>query len=119
MAKGYWIGRLDVTDPEKFKAYSVAAAEAWRKYGGRFLVRGGSFESMEGSSRARNVVIEFDDYVTALGLLSLPRICQGGAAPSTAFSSRYHRDRRIRRAAADCDVRFSAAVTRHHRDAER
>jgi uncharacterized protein (DUF1330 family) len=28
MAKGYWIGRLDVTDPEKFKAYSVAAAEA-------------------------------------------------------------------------------------------
>jgi len=66
MAKGYWIGRLDVTDPEKFKAYAVAAAEAWRKYGGRFLVRGGSFESMEGSSRARNVVIEFNDYVTAL-----------------------------------------------------
>jgi hypothetical protein len=27
MAKGYWIGRLDVTDPEKFKAYAVAVCE--------------------------------------------------------------------------------------------
>jgi uncharacterized protein (DUF1330 family) len=65
MAKGYWIVRLDVTDPEGYKAYVAANAEAFRKYGARFLVRGGAFEAVEGDSRARNVVIEFKDHATA------------------------------------------------------
>jgi uncharacterized protein (DUF1330 family) len=66
MAKGYWIVRLDVTDPEGYKAYVAANAEAFRKYGARFLVRGGAFEAVEGDSRARNVVIEFKDHATAI-----------------------------------------------------
>jgi uncharacterized protein (DUF1330 family) len=66
MAKGYWIVRLDVTDPEGYKAYVAANAEAFRKYDARFLVRGGAFEAVEGASRARNVVIEFKDRATAL-----------------------------------------------------
>ena len=66
MAKGYWIVRLDVTDPEGYKAYVAANAEAFRKYDARFLVRGGAFEAVEGDSRARNVVIEFKDHATAL-----------------------------------------------------
>ncbi|MFC0284575.1 DUF1330 domain-containing protein [Camelimonas abortus] len=61
MAKAYWIGRVDVTDPEAYKAYVAANAEAFAKYGARFLVRGGACEVMEGSARARNVVIEFPD----------------------------------------------------------
>ena len=39
MAKGYWIAHLDVTDPEGYKEYQAANAVAFRKYGGRFLVR--------------------------------------------------------------------------------
>jgi uncharacterized protein (DUF1330 family) len=66
MAKGYWIGRVDVTDPEKYKAYTVANATAFAKYGARFLVRGGPFETVEGASRARNVVIEFPSYQAAV-----------------------------------------------------
>ena len=66
MAKGYWIVRLDVADPEGYKAYVAANAEAFRKFGARFLVRGGKFETVEGDSRARNVVIEFKDHATAL-----------------------------------------------------
>ena len=66
MPKGYWIARIDVTDPEGYKAYVAANAEVFRKYGARFIVRAGTFETVEGSSRARNVVIEFPDYATAL-----------------------------------------------------
>ena len=66
MRKGYWIARMDVSDPEKYKGYAAANAIAFKKYGARFLVRGGKFENPEGSSRARNVVIEFPSYRAAL-----------------------------------------------------
>jgi uncharacterized protein (DUF1330 family) len=66
MAKGYWIVRVDVADTEKYKAYMAANAAPLRKFGGRFLVRGGKFEAVEGSSRGRNAVIEFPTYQAAL-----------------------------------------------------
>ncbi len=66
MPKGYWIVRVDITDPEKYKAYTSANAAAFRKYGARFLVRAGKFESVEGSSRSRNAVLEFPSYQAAL-----------------------------------------------------
>ena len=59
MAKGYWIVRADVTDPEGYKAYAVADMPAIGKFGGRFLVRGGKFELCEGEARSRSVVLEF------------------------------------------------------------
>lgn len=55
MAKGYWVAHVDVTEPEGYKAYVGADMEAFRKYGGRFLVRGGQFEVLEGASRSRTV----------------------------------------------------------------
>ena len=66
MPKGYWVVRMDVSDPEKYKGYVAANAIAFKKYGARFLVRGGKFENPEGSTRARNVVIEFPSYQAAL-----------------------------------------------------
>jgi uncharacterized protein (DUF1330 family) len=72
MAKGYWVARVDVADMEQYKKYVAANAEAFRKYGARFLVRGGSFEQMEGSGRARNVVIEFPSYQAALDCYRSP-----------------------------------------------
>jgi uncharacterized protein (DUF1330 family) len=72
MAKGYWIGRVDVSDPEGYKAYVVANAEPFRKYGAKFLVRGGIFEAKEGTSRSRNVVLEFPSYAAALACYNSP-----------------------------------------------
>jgi uncharacterized protein (DUF1330 family) len=66
MAKGYWIARVNVSDPERYKAYVAANAGPLKKYGARFLVRSGQFENPEGSSRTRNVVIEFPSYQAAL-----------------------------------------------------
>ncbi len=65
-AKGYWIGRVDVHDLEAYKAYVAANGDVFAKYGGRFLVRGGTFENPEGTSRSRNVVLEFESYQKAL-----------------------------------------------------
>jgi uncharacterized protein (DUF1330 family) len=76
MAKGYWIGRVDVRDPETYKTYVAANAAAFRKYGARFVVRGGQFENPEGSSRARNVVIEFPSYQAALDCWNSPEYKQ-------------------------------------------
>jgi uncharacterized protein (DUF1330 family) len=66
MPKGYWIVRIDVTDPERYKAYVAANARPPKEYGARFLIRAGRFENPEGSSRTRNVVIEFPSYQAAL-----------------------------------------------------
>ncbi len=59
MPKAYWIVQVDVTDPEGYKAYIAENARAFRKYGARFLVRGGKAEVPEGHVRQHNVVIEF------------------------------------------------------------
>ena len=72
MAKGYWIVRIDISDPEKYKAYVAANAEPLRKHGARFLVRGGSFEAVEGGSRARNAVVEFPSYQAAIDCWKSP-----------------------------------------------
>jgi uncharacterized protein (DUF1330 family) len=72
MPKGYWIARVDVRDPERYKDYVAAARPAFEKHGARFLVRGGAYESMEGQARGRNVVIEFASMDTALACYNSP-----------------------------------------------
>ena len=72
MAKGYWIVRIDVSDPERYKAYVAANAEPLRKHGGRFLVRGGAFDAVEGGHRARTAVVEFPSYQAALDCWKSP-----------------------------------------------
>jgi uncharacterized protein (DUF1330 family) len=72
MAKGYWIARVDVHDEEGYKPYVAANAAIFKRYGGRFIVRAGKFEGVEGSSRSRNIVIEFPDYASALACYRSP-----------------------------------------------
>ena len=72
MAKGYWIARVDVHNDEGYKPYTVANGEIFKKFGGRFVVRGGKFEGVEGTTRSRHVVIEFPDYETAMACYNSP-----------------------------------------------
>lgn len=65
MAKGYWVASVDVNDPERYKQYIRDNAAVFRKYGAKFLIRGGEQEAVEGKLRGRVVVIEFEDYATA------------------------------------------------------
>jgi uncharacterized protein (DUF1330 family) len=72
MTKGYWVVRVDVTDPEKYAAYQSLVGAPLKKYGGRFLVRGGAFEVKEGKARKRQVVLEFPTYQAALDCYRSP-----------------------------------------------
>ena len=72
MAKGYWIARVDVADAEVYKAYVAANAAPLARFGARFIVRAGRFENPEGTSRSRNVVVEFPSYQAALDCYRSP-----------------------------------------------
>jgi uncharacterized protein (DUF1330 family) len=72
MAKGYWIAHVDVADMETYKEYSAEIDVSLKKYGGRFIIRGGRSENVEGSNRSRHVVIEFPSYQAALDCWNSP-----------------------------------------------
>jgi uncharacterized protein (DUF1330 family) len=71
-SKGYWIARIDVTDADQYKLYVQANGPVFAQHGARFLVRAGTFENVEGTSRSRNVVIEFPSYQAALDCYHSP-----------------------------------------------
>jgi uncharacterized protein (DUF1330 family) len=79
MAKGYWLAQIEVTGPEGYKDYVAANQAAFGKYGARYLVRAGRYETMEGACRSRLVVIEFADYDTALACYRSPEYQQAAA----------------------------------------
>lgn len=72
MTKAYWIVRVSVRDAEQYPEYLSAARPAFEKFEARFLARGGRCEAVEGTSRERNVVVEFKDYATALACYRSP-----------------------------------------------
>jgi uncharacterized protein (DUF1330 family) len=56
----YFIVDVDVKNPQAYEAYKQAAAASIARYGGRYLVRGGRHEVLEGNWRpTRLVVLEF------------------------------------------------------------
>jgi uncharacterized protein (DUF1330 family) len=61
----YAIVQVDVKDADEYVKYAVLAGPAVEKFGGEFLARGGAVEVMEGTTRARCVIIKFPDMQTA------------------------------------------------------
>ncbi len=72
MAKGYWIAHVTVTNPDVYKEYVAANAVAFKKFGAKFLVRGGKFEAPAGTLRDRHVVLEFESFATAKACYESP-----------------------------------------------
>jgi uncharacterized protein (DUF1330 family) len=71
--KGYWIGHVNITNPERYKDYIAANAVPLKKYGARFLVRNGDSAVPEGDlGGRRHVVIEFDSYAAAKACYESP-----------------------------------------------
>jgi uncharacterized protein (DUF1330 family) len=64
--KGYVIGEVDVKDPARYEEYRKQVLATIEKYGGRFLVRGGKNEGLEGAPPAgRIVLLEFPSFEQA------------------------------------------------------
>ncbi len=61
----YAIVQVDVNDADEYAKYAALAGPAVAKFGGEFLARGGAVEVMEGTTRARCVIIRFADMDTA------------------------------------------------------
>lgn len=68
----YAIVQVDVSDADEYAKYAALAGPAVAKFGGTFLARGGAVEVMEGTSRARCVIIQFKDMATAKAFYSSP-----------------------------------------------
>jgi uncharacterized protein (DUF1330 family) len=62
----YFIAEVEVTNPRGYEPYRALAGASIAQYGGRFVVRGGKTELIEGSPEPqRVVVIEFADAAAA------------------------------------------------------
>ena len=72
MAKGYWMVRFTVNDPQRYKDYVAANKAPLEKYGAKFIVRGGDYEVVEGASRERHVILEFPSFATAKACFHSP-----------------------------------------------
>jgi uncharacterized protein (DUF1330 family) len=56
----YVIVDVDVTDPDAYREYTAQTPATVAQYGGRWLVRGGAYETLEGEWNPRRIVlIEF------------------------------------------------------------
>jgi len=63
---GYLIANLDVKDATVFDWYRQKVAPIIEQYGGRYLVRGGAIERLEGGlPLKRLIVLEFPDLAAA------------------------------------------------------
>ena len=92
----YLIAHLTVTDPEAFQDYRAAVPAVIQRYGGRYLMRGGAVETLEGQWRVpRLVVIEFPSLDEAKRFY---------------HSADYQEILPLRLAAAQCDVVLAEGV---------
>ncbi len=53
----YVIVEIEITDPVRYEGYKKLAGETVLAYGGRFVVRGGRAETLEGTWNPRRVVV--------------------------------------------------------------
>ncbi len=72
MAKGYIMGHVTVRDPDAYKEYVEKDTPILHALGGKFIIRGGQAEALEGETLNRHVVIEFPSYAAALNAYNDP-----------------------------------------------
>jgi len=69
----YLIAMVNVTDAQRYAQYAQRTPAAIAKFGGRFIVRGGRSEVLEGQQRpGRVVVIEFPSFEKAQAFYHSP-----------------------------------------------
>jgi uncharacterized protein (DUF1330 family) len=80
---GYYIAEVfDVTNQDDFNTYAAGVPATIAKYGGRYLVRGGKTQSLEGEPPKRIIVMTFDSAEAAPQMVRLARILGHQADPS-------------------------------------
>ena len=87
---GYLIANIDVRDPAKFEEYRDKVVPVIKKFGGRYLIRGGDVRRLEGNLPFKRVVV-----------LEFPTV---GAAQQFYDSTEYQPILNLRLASTQSDV---------------
>ena len=70
---GYVLAEIEITNPDGYREYTTMVPATIQKYGGRFLVRGGKSQVLEGDwPQRRRVILEFPSYEQALEWFESP-----------------------------------------------
>ena len=65
--KGYWIALYkEINNMDNLKKYGATVTPVIKNFGGKPLVRGGKYKSLEGDDFPRTVVWEFPNYEKAI-----------------------------------------------------
>lgn len=76
----YIVARVEVTDWDQYREYTKATPAAISRYGGKFIVRGGTILTLEGEPENRRlVVIEFPTLERAKEFFHSPEYTQAKA----------------------------------------
>ena len=76
----YIVVQVDVKDPARYADYRTMVPPSLAKYGGRFIVRGGKTETLEGDwSPKRFVVVEFPSLEQAKAWWASPEYAEAKA----------------------------------------
>ena len=66
MKKGYIIVRVLIHNNELFQKYPPLSTEVMKKYGGKYIIRGGKTDILEGEWPVdRTTVVEFESFESA------------------------------------------------------
>jgi len=85
----YLISDVETRDPEAMARYREAAAASIAQYGGRYLVRGGPIETLEGGWTPQAiVVVAFDTADQARAWYASPEYAQALKVRQTALARR-------------------------------
>lgn len=88
MGKAYVIADIEVLDSEAYEDYKRLSSAAAEKYDGRWLVRGGAVDRLEGERQPqRIVVLEFDDKEAARRWYDSPEYAEARAVRQRAARS--------------------------------
>ena len=76
----YVVTEIEVIDKDRYEAYKQMVAPSITAYGGKFLVRGGATETLEGSwSPRRLVIVEFASKAQAKAWWGSPQYAEAKA----------------------------------------
>ena len=82
----YIIVEIDIVDPVGYEEYKKLAKATVDKYGGKYIVRGGETEVLEGDWKPKRIVVlEFESRAARQGMAQLrriPRTAQDAASHS-------------------------------------
>jgi uncharacterized protein (DUF1330 family) len=73
----YVIVDIDIVDPVGYEEYKKLASATVEKYGGKYIVRGGQVETLEGNwNPKRIVVLQFESMQRAKDWLNCAEYCE-------------------------------------------